>query len=99
LFAGVGLGSYGSPLDNNSTDVFGSSLGYQMFFSGGRQQLIAEVAFRKETKGLKTGSEAAGLRYQQASGLHTIYILDGFVSNHDVNGSGSGMRAEVRFKF
>jgi hypothetical protein len=99
LFAGVGLGSYGSPLDNNSTDVFGSSLGYQMFFSGGRQQLIAEIAFRKETKGLKTFSEAAGLRYQQASGLHTIYILDGFVSNHDVNGSGSGMRAEVRFKF
>jgi hypothetical protein len=99
LFDGVGLGSYGSPLENNSTDVFGSSLGYQMFFSGGRQQLIAEIAFRKETKGLETSSEAVGLRYQHASGLHTIYILDGFASNHDINGSGSGVRAEVRFKF
>ncbi len=99
LYASVGLGSYGSPLENNAGDIFGLAIGYQMFFSGGRKQLILEVAGRKETEALKTGSGAVGARYQQAFGRHTILILDGFVADHDITGGNSGTRLELRFKF
>jgi len=99
LFAAVGLGTYGAALDNNAGDVTGAALGYQMFFSGGRKQLILEAAGRKETEGLKTAAIAAGIRYQQALGRHTIYILDGFIADPEMRKENSGARIELRFKF
>lgn len=99
LFAAVGLGSFGSPLNNAAGDVYGGAVGYQMFFSGGRKQFIAELGLRQETEGTEATSNAIGARYQQAFGRHTILILDGFFGDHDDLGDTSGLRAEARFKF
>ena len=99
LFASVGLGSYGSPLDNNSGDVLGTAVGYQMFFSGGRKQLIVEAAVRDETEGAELTSSAIGARYQQAFGRHTILVLDIFGADLDNDEDNSGGRVEFRFKF
>lgn len=99
LFAAVGLGSIGAPLNNAAGDVYGGALGYQMFFSGGRKQLITELGLRQETKTTKATSNAVGARYQQAFGRHTILILDGYYADHDILGDTSGLRTEARFKF
>jgi hypothetical protein len=99
LFAAVGLGSYGSPLNNNSADIFGGAIGYQMFFTGGRKQLIFEAAVRDETEGAELTTSAVGARYQQAFGKHTILVLDAFTSDQDEADDNSGGRVELRFKF
>lgn len=77
----------------------GGSLGYQMYFSHGRQQLILELGGREETEGLKTSSAAVGARYQVAAGRHTIFILDGFAGDHEFTGNNNGARVEMRVKF
>ena len=99
LFAGVGLGSYGSPLNNNAGDILGGAVGYQMFFSGGRKQLIVEAAVRDETEGDELTTTAVGARYQQAFGKHTILVLDAFSADLDDDEDNSGGRVELRFKF
>lgn len=99
LFAAVGLGTVPSALNNRAGDVAGGSLGYQMFFSHERQQLIIEVGSRNETEGEKTASTAVGARYQIAMGRHSIFLLDGYIGDHDVTGTNSGARAELRVKF
>lgn len=99
LFAAVGLGTYVPALNNRAGDVVGGSLGYQMYFAHGRQQLILELGSRNETEGEKTASSAAGARYQIAMGRHSIFVLDGFVGDHEINGTNNGARAELRVKF
>lgn len=99
LFAAVGLGTFPPALNNRAGDVVGGALGYQMYFSHGRQQLILELGSRNETEGAKTSSAAAGARYQIAMGRHTIFLLDGYVGDHDINGSNNGARVELRVKF
>ncbi len=99
LFAAVGLGTFAPALNNRAGDVVGGSLGYQMYFGHGRQQLILELGAREETEGAKTSSAATGARYQVAVGRHTIFILDGFIGDHDITGSNNGARAEMRVKF
>jgi hypothetical protein len=99
LFAAVGLGSFRPAIDNAAGEVYGSAVGYQMFFQGGRRQLIAEAGFRQETEGSESATSATGLRFQQAHGRHTIYILDGYYSDDDDIGDTSGVRTEIRIKF
>ncbi len=99
LFAAVGLGTFSPALNNRAGDVIGGSLGYQMYFAHGRQQLILELGSRNETEGTKTSSSAVGARYQLAMGRHTIFVLDGFVGDHDDNGMNNGARVELRVKF
>ena len=99
LFAAVGLGTYVPALNNRAGDVVGGSLGYQMYFAHGRQQLILELGTRNETEGAKTSSSAAGARYQLAMGRHSIFVLDGFVGDHEINGTNNGARVELRVKF
>jgi hypothetical protein len=99
LFAAVGLGTFAPALNNRAGDVVGGSLGYQMYFAHGRQQLILELGSRNETTGAKTASSAAGARYQLAMGRHSIFVLDGYVGDHDINGSNNGARVELRVKF
>lgn len=99
LFAAAGMGRYGSALNNQAFDAYGASLGYQMFFSGNRKQLILELGARDERKGFEDSAVAAGVRYQQAFGKHTIAVLDGFISDSKNRGSGHGARLELRWKF
>lgn len=99
LFAATGLGTFAPALNDRAGDVVGGSLGYQMYFSHGRQQLILELGSRNETQGAKISSSAAGARYQLAMGRHAIFVLDGYVGDHEVNGTNNGARVELRVKF
>ncbi len=99
LFAAVGLGTYGAALNNDPADSVGGVLGYQKFSADNRKQLIVELGGRTSTKGFNTGATAIGARYQQAFGKHTILVLDGFINDASANGGGSGVRAELRWKF
>jgi len=99
LYSAVGMGSYGSALSNRTNDAYGISIGYQMFFSANRKQLILELGARDEIDGPEDNAIAAGVRYQQAFGKHTILVLDGFVSDSHQHGNGHGARLELRWKF
>jgi len=99
LYAAVGMGNYGSALGNRTNESFGASIGYQMFFSGNRKQLILELGGRDELSGPESHAIAAGVRYQQAFGKHTIAVLDGFISDSHRHGNGHGIRLELRWKF
>lgn len=99
LFASVGLGNYGAALNNDPADSIGGVVGYQKFSSDSRKQLIVELGGRSSTRGLNTGAAAIGARYQQAFGKHTILVLDGFINDTSGSGGGSGLRAEMRWKF
>ncbi len=99
LFAAVGLGRYPAPLGNRPDDSTGASLGYQMFFSETRKQLIIEGGGRAMTRGENDGQLALAARYQQALGQHTILRLEGFFRAQRNEGPGYGARTELAFKF
>ena len=100
LFAAVGLGTYGAALGNDADESFGGSLGYQTFLGDEehRRQLILEVGAREETRGTERGAVAAGLRYEQAIGRHTLLRFDGYVAGHDDDAPSSGARVELELK-
>jgi len=102
LFASSGIGSYRAPLSNSADDVHGGALGYQLFLPA-RQQLILEVGYREENKGINTGAYAVGVRYQKALGQHTIVRMDAFIGERELNSTDSndmsGGRLEIRYKF
>jgi len=101
LFAAVGLGGYKPALSNSGANSFGGSIGYQMLFNGGRQQVMVEFGGRKDTAGnhAKTGI-AIGASYKQRLGNHTILRFDTFGSQYEGNSHlGYGARTELQFKF
>lgn len=80
LFAAVGLSRYDAPLSNSADEAFGGSLGYQMFFSHTRRQLILEIGGRYASNATGQRAVAAGGRYQIAFGRRWLGRVDGFVA-------------------
>lgn len=78
LFASPGLGRVGSPLSNLADEVVGGALGYQMFFSNTRRQLILEFAGRYSPDTVYQSAFGGGLRYQMALGRRSVIVVDGF---------------------
>jgi len=77
LFSGAGLGRFGSALSNLADDVVGSVLGYQIFFSSTRQQLVFELGGRYGYKDTGQSAAALGMRYQLALGQRFLVQIDG----------------------
>jgi hypothetical protein len=77
LFAALGLGRYGAPLDNQADDAFGGALGYQTFFNNKRQHLLFELGGRYA---LEEGQRASalGISFQTAIGNRNILRFDTF---------------------
>lgn len=99
MFAAVGLGQYGSPLNNRATRSVGGALGYQMFFGEyRRRQLIVETGGLASTDGAGS-AQALGARYQQAYGRRTIFIADLFGAAQESMDDAFGARFEVLVKF
>ncbi|MGR9012089.1 MAG: hypothetical protein ACU83U_00445 [Gammaproteobacteria bacterium] len=101
LFAAVGLGAYQPALSNNADRSVGGSVGYQMLFNGGWQQVILELGGRQSTSATSTTTGLAGaMSYQQRLDNHTILRLDAFSAEfqNDAN-LGYGLRSEFLVKF
>ncbi len=107
LFEAVGLGRFNSPLSNATDDAFGMALGYQMFSSDKRRQLILEIAGRYAND---EGQRAMGpgARFQAAIGRRTVFRLDGYAvydEGRQINQPVPdddftyGMRAELQVNF
>jgi len=79
-FAGVGLGTYGSPLSSFASDVAGGAIGYQAFSHDTRRQLIVELAGRFGTRDEIGDQAGVTLRYQVALGRRFAIVLDGSAS-------------------
>jgi hypothetical protein len=81
LFAAVGLGRYGAALGNGADNAVGGSVGYQMFFTDTRRQLIVEAGGRytydEETRAARD-AVALAARYQMAVGLRGVVGVDAF---------------------
>ena len=102
LFAAPQIGTVGSALSNQASDVVGAAVGYQTFLGpmyGTRKQLIIEAGFREDTNNVDESAVAIGARYQQAFGQHYIMQLDGYAADYENSGSGYGLRAELIVKF
>ncbi len=100
LYASPGMGRYGAALSNRPNNAAGGALGYQMFFGGIRRQLIVEAAARASTEsGVEQDAWAVGARFQQAFGKRYLVQLDGFVGDHESNGTIAGGRVEFQVKF
>ncbi|HIA13758.1 MAG TPA: hypothetical protein EYN18_05860 [Nitrospirales bacterium] len=103
LFEAVGLGRFRPVLSNQADDSAGGSLGHQMFFHGGRRQLVMEVGGRKNTVTgtplSNRGAIAAAARYQHAIGHHFIPRVDFFGEKQEDRNLSYGARLELLMKF
>ena len=99
LYAAVGLGRYGAPLDDRADDSAGFAAGYQMFSHDTRRQVIFELGGRQSTQGVDDGVMALGARFQQALGKRFILRFDAFGSIHETQDDGWGSRAEIVVQF
>ena len=100
LFSAPGLGRFGAPLSNQSSNTAGASVGYQMFFDDTRKQVLFEIGGRGDTNKAGAGDMAAvGARYQQALGQHWIFIVDGILTKTEGSGLAAGTRVEFLAKF
>jgi len=110
LFASQGLGRYTPAISNQSQDAYGFALGYQMFFSGVRRQVVFEVGSSDGTVSNSPSVVAILTRFQQAIGQRFVFQLDGFYSYTDadrkrdrfgrrIGHDGYGLRSEIRMNF
>lgn len=99
LFAAIGNGRYGAPLTNQADNAVGGALGYQMFFNGGRQQLVGEIGGRIRYDDTPGDGIAGGLRYQHALGQHVILSADTFVGQLSERDVSYGLRSEITVRF
>ena len=99
LFASPAFGRFGSPLNNFADDVVGGAVGYQIFLDNTRKQLIFEVGGRKDTNNVEQGAIGFDVRYQQACGQHSIFLIDTFVTQQEKLSTGVGARASWTIKF
>jgi len=99
LFAAPAVGTSGPALSNQSGDVIGGAVGYQMFFNDDRTQLTLELGGRKDTQGTNQDSIALGGQWLQAIDNRTSIQVDGFLSERRHGGFGSGLRMELRTRF
>ena len=100
LFAEQPVGRYGSALPSDAQRSFGAAVGYQKFLDPAlRKQIIFEVGGREGTDRQRRGQAAAGTRYQQAFGQHTVLQLDLFGAMNESEGASYGSRVEFRVEF
>ena len=100
LFAAIGLGRYGAPLDNNGDRSVGAAMGYQIFLDDqARQQIVFEGGVRVGTDDDQDSAIAAGARYQRAFGQNYILQLDSFVGARESRDMLVGGRVEFRIEF
>lgn len=99
LFSAAGLGRYGAPLNNQSSNVAGASLGYQMFFDHTKQQVVFEIGGRQDTDEVNDAAIAAGMRYQKALDQHWLVVVDAFVAKRESVNVTQGARVELQMKF
>ncbi len=78
LFAGVGLGQYGSALSNSADNMAGATIGYELFFDDTRQQLLFELGGRYSKDNFNQTAGAFGATYQIAVGRRLVFVLGGF---------------------
>lgn len=97
LFSAVGLGRYGAALGNRADESAGGAIGYQMFSTDHRRQLIVEFGGRRGTDG-EDGTLALGARYRHALGQRTVLQLDAFGAFQS-DDDAFGLRAELRYEF
>lgn len=99
-FAAVGLGHYGSPLNNSAANAAGGAIGYQMFLGEQRRrQVILEGGGVASTNGDANAAEAIAIRYQQAFGQRTVLVLDAFGALLEESPESFGGRVEFLIKF
>ena len=99
-FAAVGIGRYGSPLNNGAANAAGGAIGYQMFLGEQRRrQIIVEGGGIASTNGDANSAEAAAIRYQQAFGRRTVVVLDAFGALLEDSEESFGGRVEFLVKF
>lgn len=99
LFANAGLGSYGAALANSAANAVGSAVGYQMYFSDRREQLVIELGGRSDTKGPGAAKVALGAAWQQAIGRHLVLQFGGFAGSQENVSRSYGLRSELEAKF
>ncbi len=99
LFEAVGLGQFGSALDNRADRVVGGAVGYQWFLDGARRQLIVEAGGRIDTSGDDGSAAAVGLRFQQAIGQRWIIQPNLFGALQERRDEAFGARLEISVKF
>ncbi|MDA0586572.1 MAG: hypothetical protein O2820_00110 [Planctomycetota bacterium] len=99
LWAHTGLGQYGPPINNQTADSVGGSVGYQLQFDGTRKQVIFEVGGKASTVDPHSDTIASGMRYQQACGQHNVWILDTYVGKTESRDVATGVRVELLTKF
>ncbi|MFT4586021.1 MAG: hypothetical protein ACI9VS_002352 [Candidatus Binatia bacterium] len=99
-FAAVGLGRYGSPLNNRAANTAGGALGYQLFLGERRRrQVVAEIGVVTSTNGDANAAQAVAARYQQAFGRRTVLVLDAFGALREDSRESYGGRLEFLIKF
>ena len=99
-FAAVGLGRYGSPLNNRAANTAGGALGYQLFLGEQRRrQVVAEIGGVASTNGDANAAQAVAARYQQAFGRRTVLVLDAFGALREDSRKSYGGRLEFLIKF
>ncbi|MFT5043032.1 MAG: hypothetical protein ACI8TX_004029 [Hyphomicrobiaceae bacterium] len=99
LFEAPGLGSIGSPLDNDANRFFAGVVGYQVFFSGGRAQLVLEAAGRARYAAVRDGTVGVGVRFQHAIGRRAMIRIDGYGGHTKGTHGFVGGRSELVIKF
>lgn len=99
LFAARGVGSYPSPLSNRAQDALGSVIGYQMFFSNKRQNVIIETGIRRDVSDVSPDNHGLALQWQRAFKDNYILQTDGFITEDEAGAPGYGARTEFLIKF
>lgn len=98
LFDAFGIGSQGSPLNNNASESVGGAIGYQRFF-GLRRNLILEGGWSIDTDGRDREEYGVGARWQQAISNHYILRLDAYYVERTDLEDRKGIRGEFVIQF
>ncbi len=79
LFAAPGIGRLGAPLGNQVDDAVGGVIGYQMFFSQTRKQLLLELGGRARLNDSAPGANqiGAGATFQAAIMRRWVLVFQG----------------------
>lgn len=98
LYAATGLGAFPAALGNDAVESFGGAVGYQMFFSESRSQLILEFGARTDTDSSDRRQFAIGARYQKALGRRYVLRFDAYAADRERFDTGWGTRMEFQVK-
>ena len=99
LFEAYGIGALSAPLGNDARRSAGGALGYQMFLSGIRRQLVIEVGGRRDTLGGTPWAIGGAVRFQQALGRRHVVQIDVAVTESPDTPVTPSVRLEWRMQF